>query len=597
MGCIKTLDATTVIRIAAGEVIDRPASVVRELVDNALDASATEIEVSIQEGGIKEIVVSDNGEGMDREDLALCYHNHTTSKIHSVEDLDFLTTLGFRGEALASIASVARLEISSRPREALSGHRLVVVEGREEELSELGMGYGTIVRVLNLFQHIPARKKFLQAPVQEARFVFQELVKKMLVFPECGFRYVVDGKETFRSPVRGSFLERIVDLFGDISSELIPFEFETSSARVMGLLGKPSFLKHQRNMQFFAVNRRVVDWKGFPFVVSQVYGNTIPPRLHPVVFVFVDMDAHDVDVNVHPMKREVRFRRERVFQEELWRGMKEVFHKPFSVSLEGAKTSDVSSEVMTYPELAEEALYAGEARERDYETPFWKKPLEERKPTPPKNFGEVFAELFERTLAFSPLVNFREYRFVGVLFATYILLEKGDEVIFVDQHAAHERIRYEEIQRRRYENAGIQPLLYPLSVEIAPADYEEVVDHLDDFQRLGFDIEPFGGKSVVIQGVPDYLTVEQALDAFEACRVAFEEKRLARPDEVLDEAIKQMACKTAVKAKDMLSAQEVWGLLDRLMQTPNGMSCPHGRPTFLVLQRGELEKLFKRTGF
>ncbi len=593
MGIIHTLDEATTTRIAAGEVIDRPASVIRELVDNALDAEATEIEVSIMDGGISALEVSDNGKGMSREDIQICYHNHTTSKITSFDDLEHLSTLGFRGEALASIASVAILDIMSRPRESVSGTHIIVEYGQLKDIQEIGMGYGTVVRVSELFERLPARKKFLQGPVQEAKLVYRELLKKMLVFPECGFLYRSDGRERFRSPVRRSYLERIVDLFGDIADELVPFEFVFSGGKATGFLGRPTYLKPQRNLQFFAINRRVVEWKSFSFVLSQVYGDLIPPQRYPAAFVFVEMEPSEVDINVHPMKREVRFRREHDFQQALWHHLRESLEKFLSLERGVFIPASQSS--------PEKSVFIPFVQEKT-ETPILPDFLVSEETSiqtyhPAVSSGkEVPREmsLFSQTTSQESVSS---YRFVGTLFATYLLFEKGDEVLIVDQHAAHERIRYEEIRSQYQHKVNSQELLHPVPLHLGREKTDEVIHYKADLENLGFEVEEFGTNSLVLRAVPAYLPASLAEEGFEACLEALENHTRADPAQTMEEALKQLACKTAVKARDQLSSQEAYGLLERLSTTPNSSSCPHGRPTFLRLSRNDFEKLFKRTGF
>ncbi|URA10375.1 DNA mismatch repair endonuclease MutL [Thermospira aquatica] len=590
MGIIRPLDEATTTRIAAGEVIDRPASVVRELVDNALDAQATEIEVSIMDGGISSVEVSDNGIGMSREDVLLCYHNHTTSKISTFEDLEHLSTLGFRGEALASIASVAFLDVMSRPRESVCGTRIVVEYGELKDVQEIGMGYGTVVRVNQLFERLPARKKFLQSPMQEAKLVYRELLKKMIVFPECGFLYRSEGRERFRSPARRSTLERIVDLFGDITDELIPFEFAVNEGRVHGFLGRPTYLKPQKNFQFFAVNRRVVEWKLFSFVLSQVYGDLIPPQRHPLAFVFVEMDPSEVDVNVHPMKREVRFRREHDFQQALVHHLRQSLEKSLALGKSGFffSSSPAAKEAFSVPfvhEKTETPILPDFLLTEDHPLP---NPYEGES-LPATETGLFSEENVEDVVS--------SYRFVGVLFATYLLFEKGEEIFIIDQHAAHERIRYEEIKAQYQTHSSSQELLHPVSLHLGREKTREVLMHKTELERLGFDVEEFGNDSVVLRAIPAYLSPSRAEEAFEVCLDALENHTQAHPSEMIEETLKQLACKTAIKAHDHISAREAYGLLERLSHTPNSSSCPHGRPTFLRLSKQDLEKLFKRTGF
>ncbi|MFN3660805.1 MAG: DNA mismatch repair endonuclease MutL, partial [Brevinematales bacterium] len=430
--------------------------------------------------------------------------------------LENLSSLGFRGEALASIASVATLDIMSRTKESLSGHRLVVCYGKAHPLQEVGMGYGTIVRVTDLFERIPARKKFLQSPAQEGKLVFKEIIKKMLVFPECGFSYRSDGKEKFRTPPRHTHLERIIDLFGDISDDVIPFSFEIDHAHIQGFLGTPTFLKPQRNMQFFSVNRRIVEWKSFPFVISQVYGNLIPTQKHPVVFVFVEMDASEVDINVHPMKKEVRFRQERKFQEALWQGMQKALQKTLMVSFSPSSVSSFDSSYLSQNVSPSWVVRESPSEEKTYSSSY---------PEPdffPHDLDSSSEEESSNLLLQESFLSFHDYRYAGELFATYLLFEKEDEVIIIDQHAAHERIRYEEIKQAIQEKSPSQELFYPFSLVLTSDQYDEVFSHQDIFQSLGFEIEPFGGTTILLRSIPAVLSPNAAQEAFEACLAAIE---------------------------------------------------------------------------
>lgn len=609
MGSIRELDYNTVVKIAAGEVIDRPASVVRELIDNAVDAKATQITVVVDHGGKSYIEVKDNGVGMDESDLALCVKNHTTSKIATFDDIDHLSTLGFRGEALSSIAEVSELTVLSRPEDSIEGHELLCRYGGVEKIRAKGMNQGTTVMVKNLFENLPARRKFLGADAGESRNVDREIVRKALAFPEIGFRMISNGKEKFHSPPRNSRLERIVDFFPDCKDFLLPVQFLSSEINVTGFTSRAAFLRKNRMYQYFFVNRRAVEWKNFSFAVSNIYGNLLPSGHYPAVFFYLNISPELVDFNVHPMKREVRFKD----QQELTRIIRSSIGSALA-SDDGISQADESVVRFTpYEKKIAEAItdYIDKTRSDRYVSPESKETYREHRPemiAPPTDpaSGEpgppekpLFAEdhLSDEKRSMTDLLN---YRFAGIIFSTYILLEGDQRVVFIDQHAAHERINYERFTRDyREKSAESQELLLPINIDVPLGIVDDLILNIDALLRMGFEVEHFGGNTFVIRAIPAYMSFERAPDVvmgFVECLQENEDSS-AHSADFIDGAVKQMACKRSIKAGDRISSEEVTELIRALAETERPFSCPHGRPVMFSLSRTDVEKQFKRLGF
>ncbi|OHD56420.1 MAG: hypothetical protein A2Y33_15635 [Spirochaetes bacterium GWF1_51_8] len=602
MGVIRTLDYNTVVKIAAGEVIDRPASIVRELIDNSIDAGAGMIRVGVMGGGKDMIEVYDDGCGMERDDLAVCYKNHTTSKIADFDDIMNLRTLGFRGEALSSIAEVAELAVGSRARDTISGNRLEVAYGKEVSLIEAGMSNGTSVVVKNLFGNLPARRKFLSSDSAETRFVNLEIIKKALAFYETGFEFMSGGERKYLASPRKTLLERVAEFFPDTLNYLIPIEHFEGGIAITGYITMPAFIRPNRSYQYFFVNRRAVEWKHFSFSIQHTYGNLVPKGFFPAAFLYLELDPSEADFNVHPMKKEVRFREEQAVAKILRRAVSEnltdfgsvapaeegeIRFTPYEQKIAGAirtfldKEESPRREYSSFPPAAS----GGEETEAD-------KSVE----TPAPNEGLFGAE----PVTLQEKAEIRDYRFIGILFSTYILLEDGAQVIFVDQHAAHERINY-ELMRDRYraKDAPSQELLVPLKIDVPLKAADVMNESLGTLDAMGFGIEHFGGNTFIIRSVPGYIEYEDA----EAAVNGFVDKLAENPDsdvhsaDFIDSAIKQMACKASVRAGEGLTREEADELMDRLSRTERPFSCPHGRPVMFSLSKIELEKRFKRLGF
>lgn len=571
MGKIKELDYSTIVKIAAGEVIDRPSSVVRELIDNSLDANSSQISIFITEGGKEYIEVADNGNGMDKDDLLLCTKNHTTSKIKNFEDIERLFSLGFRGEALSSIAEVSKLQIISKEKNSLIAHKITIEGGKIIKLEETSRSDGTSVIVKDLFFNIPARKKFLSTNITETKNIEKEIIKKALSYFKTSFEFHSDGKKKFITPQRNSYLERINDFYPDCTKDLIQIEKTEENFSIIGYISKPAFIRNNRQYEYFFVNSRPVEWKNFYFIINSVYEGIIPKGYYPAVFLYISINPENVDVNVHPMKKEVRFKDEQKVMKFIREALEE--------SLNFSKTYNIEEKVefTPYEERISKAI----------ETYFTSKDE--------KKLSENVFLPFEKTkqIIIEEKSGPHNLKFVGNIFNTYLIFEENDKVIFLDQHAAHERIMYEKL-KKNYEEKFLssQELLVPLKIELPKIYVDDFLANIETIKAFGFEIEHFGENTFIVRSAPvfvDYMDIENII-------VGFAES-LNSANKYIDESIKQMACKSSVKAGKNISREEAFALIEELKNTSNNMTCPHGRPIMITFTKSEIEKMFKRSGF
>ncbi|MCX7820621.1 MAG: DNA mismatch repair endonuclease MutL [Brevinematales bacterium] len=571
VGKIKELDYSTIVKIAAGEVIDRPSSVVRELIDNSLDAGASRISIFVTEGGKEYIEVADNGDGMDKDDLLICTKNHTTSKITNFGDIDHLKTLGFRGEALSSIAEVSKLQIISKEKNAISAYSINIEGGKVLNITETSRNYGTSVIVSDLFYNIPARKKFLSTSITETKNIEKEIIKKALSYYKVTFEFHSDGKKRFISPERASYLERINDFYPDSIKDLIQIEKSWEDFSIIGYISKPAFIRNNRQYEYFFVNNRPVDWKNFYFIINSVYEGIIPKGYYPAVFIYLTINPEDVDVNVHPMKKEVRFKDD----QKITKMIKEVMENSLNIG----SVYNIDQEKLEFTPYEERISKAiGEyfiSRERETQDNFL--PFEKKE------------TIIEETAT----NEFYELKFVGSIFNTYLIFEENDKIIFLDQHAAHERIMYEKFKKNYEEKIlSSQELLVPLKIELPKVYVDDFIANLETIEAFGFEIEHFGENSFIVRSAPvfvDYMDIENIIIGFA--------ESLNSSKKYIDDSIKQMACKSSIKAGKNVSKEEAFSLVKELKNVENNMTCPHGRPIMVTFTKDEIEKMFKRSGF
>lgn len=582
--------------IAAGEVVERPASVVKELVENALDAGARDIAVEVAAAGFSSLRVTDDGYGMPPEDAKLAFHRHATSKISGAEDLNRIATLGFRGEALPSIAAVSRVELTTRPQARSAGYRLVLEAGAVVEEGEAGCAAGTSFMVRDLFFNTPARRKFMKSPATEQSHIVQGVEWAALAHIGVRFRLSLDGRETLNCPATDSLADRITIIYGKAAPrQLLDIDLEGGGVRVRGLAAGPDASRPTRQGMHFFINGRPIEHRGLFHAALEAYKPLLPDGRFPTCFVFLEMPAHLVDVNVHPAKREVRLRDEHGMHDLVVRAVKGALEK---------------SDLFLRTEAAEHAfpargLQAPAPRQRAFPT----SPPEsgwsgERVRDSVASFLDRMDDSRERPAAAPAAPQPQEadtgesvdaIRVIGQVGRTYIAAQDKDGFYLVDQHAAHERLLYEDLRRGDRE-VPRQGLLLPLTLELSPAQTQLLAGTLDIFRELGVEMSAFGRNAFIIQTQPamwergDLIrTVRDLLDW------TAELGRTPSAEELKDRAMKLMACHAAVKAGDRLQPETMQALIRRMEEIPPPLTCPHGRPFVYRLTWPELERLFKRT--
>ena len=661
MNRIRLLSEQVANQIAAGEVVERPASVVKELVENSLDAEAKKISVEIGAGGRSLIRVTDDGFGMSRDDALLCLERHATSKIQKAEDLTSIATMGFRGEALPSIASVSRFILTTRERESISpeGTQIIVNGGTIAEVKAAGSAPGSSFEVRQLFYNLPARRKFLRTEETEAAHIQHYLTLAALAFPEVAFTFVKDGRNVWQLPAVKServissrieaLRERLRALLGD--EKLLPVNFSAalndddnpaqpeetdifenasperpqtpdprSQIRVWGLIGSPGVSRATRESQFVFVNRRPVENRGINYALIEGYHNSLMKGRYPVCCLFLEIDPAAVDVNIHPSKREVKFHREfevRKFTAQAVREALRAFHSEPARTTPTAKMPGAPSEWRFTPEASAPALpnlpeklnpapttqippAAQTPLKMGFATPAPAAP-EPKTPSsilqPPSSPEPTPHSALRAPQSPTPLLNV-PLRLVGVIGRLYVLLESDRGLVLLDQHAAHERILFEQMLNR-IESGGIAPsqkLLLPETIELAVRDANFLREQLVALTRLGVGLGEFGERTFLLDALPPFVKVGDArrfvLDLVDELKAAGREVNLARLGE---HTIAKTVCRHAVKANDPLGGAELENLVEDLRRCAMPYTCPHGRPTLIEMNYRELEKKFGRT--
>jgi len=566
MNKIILLEETLVSKIAAGEVVERPASVVKELVENSIDAGAKRISIEVKDGGKRSIRVSDDGCGMGPEDAKLSLQRHSTSKIRNIDDLFAIRTLGFRGEALPSIASVSKFELVTNDK-GPNGTRIVVEGGKLKLQEGAGCPVGTSVTVEELFFNTPARLKFQKGRSTELSNIVDVTSKFILSNPQISFSLKSDGKEILSSIGSGNLLEAIASIYGtDMAKAMLEVrdeKRETGDVKIHGYVTQPVITKSDRYGESFFVNGRFVRNALLSRALEDAYRTLIPDGKYPIAVIFIDIDPADIDVNVHPTKREIKF------------------SKP-----------DIAIKAVTSAVSAALSEVGAQSGSKSYGGGTWTPPTENWKPEMIKIFGEDLTPSFGHPSPSNGEGNQRgEVIFQANL--TYIISVQGEDLIIIDQHAAHERIMYEKIKNKTI--AGTQNLLVPKSIEIDPLEFTLLSGNITEISELGFDIEVFGKNTIIIRGIPaalKTLSIEGAIS--EILSELSKSFKIKSVDERREAIWKMMACKSAVKAGDKLSYAEMDGLIRELFATSNPTTCPHGRPTLVKISKPDMEKMFGR---
>jgi DNA mismatch repair protein MutL len=589
MSRIRLLPEIVASQVAAGEVIERPASVVKELVENSIDAGARKIEVSVRRGGISLIRVVDDGCGMDRDDALLSLERHATSKIRTADDLAAIATLGFRGEALPSIASVSRFRLTTREHDAVAGTEIIVAGGKIETVRDGGEAPGTQIEVRSIFYNLPARRKFLRSENTESRNLEHQLHLQATGHPEIAFAFVRDERIVFQLPPAPTLLDRIRDLHGkQVVDRLLPVQKpKNGQIRIRGLIGQAGMSRQTRAQQLVFVNGRAVENAVLTAALREGYHTALMKGQFPVTFLFLDLDPAAVDVNVHPAKREVRFRDPN--------GVREALVAAIRQTLESGRRD--WQEQFRAPAVIAGIVDPGPAPMPTTVSPGPGSPIPattEALPSFRAQPNESLVSHWEPPVA--PDSRSQQFQIIGVLNKLYVLMENQEGLVLVDQHAAHERILFEEL-RRRMEEQGVpsQRLLLAQTFELAPRDAEWVERNAATLQKMGIGIEPFGQNAFKIDSLPTFLDISdpvtfmrKVIDGLKSASNGSSAMRLG------EEMIAKTVCRHAVKANDPLRYLEVEKLIIDLLQCDLPYCCPHGRPTMIQISHAELEKKFGR---
>lgn len=638
---IQVLDSALSNMIAAGEVVERPMSVVKELCENAIDAGATAVTVEISGGGLEMMRISDNGSGIAPEEVQTAFLCHATSKISKPDDLTEIRTLGFRGEALASICAVARVEVQTKAYGYDFGVACKLEAGEVLYREETGCAQGTVMTVRDLFFNTPARKKFLRKDYTEAGYIEEAVRKLSLAHPEISFRYINENKEKIFTPGDARLENTALCLYGkDVARELLPIQNEYEGIRVEGLTGNISLYKKNRSMQTFFVNNRCIVNRAMAAALEEAYKGLLAGGCFPVATIKVFVDPSCVDVNVHPAKLEVKFINESAVYKAVYWAVKNALSANKITPMLSAIPEDVRTESVPLqtavspretviqtatrtaenlpsqpqqlprqaPEPIRPTIQSGFGVREEYIPPQRVTPTEQQVLTmfaekmPQNEPTEQTTEMPQKVRAEEEvkqtglsLEQLRDYRVIGQLFATYILLEQDGKLIVIDQHAAHERLIYERLVKERSRHAvSPQQLLIPEVVSLTPVEKGFVLEHLELFAELGFEAEDFGSGDIALRSVPAEVETKCIADMFtEVVTLGMKNANSLTP-EVQERMLYTVACRAAIKASKILTVREMEQLVDDVMKTPNTLTCPHGRPVTVALDKTFMEKLFKR---
>lgn len=660
MAQIQVLDSGTIDKIAAGEVVERPLSVVKELVENALDAGATAITVETKEGGIEFIRVTDNGSGIDETQVRNAFLRHATSKIRCAEDLSRVLSLGFRGEALSSISAVSKVEIITKTKEKLTGTHLVLEGGIEKVYEEIGAPDGTTFIMRNLFYNTPVRRKFLKQPPTEGSYIAELMEHMALSRPDVSFKLMMNGQVKFHTSGNGDLKEVIYRIYGkEISSNLVSVSYDENGIMIRGYLGKPVLNRSNRNFETYFINNRYIRSNLIAKAIEEGYKEYLMQHKFPFCVLHFQIDTEMVDVNVHPTKMDVRFTNSLDFYEHIVKAVsgslkqREMIPEAVFEDQEKERKANSLIEKIKTPEPFEEnrTMQHRVMEEMRYEADMPKikdsitipmpKPIQqsntpvetvitEKQPEVPVEeeffFEEEPAEKTEKEIGVSLVTtvteqtekqeevkeektvqmnlfeekmldesNKEEYRILGQIFDTYWLVAFRDKLFIVDQHAAHEKVKYETlIKQYKEKSVTSQTLNPPIVVSLTAREIQVLKEYNEIFTGLGFETEEFGGNEYALRSVPVDLYGCNEKEMFEAVLDELAENPLTGNLTVVEEKIASMSCKAAVKGNQSMSFREMEALIDLLLTLENPYNCPHGRPTIISMSKYEIEKKFKR---
>ena len=645
---IQLLDSKTINKIAAGEVVESPKSVVKELAENAIDAGASSVTVEIREGGISYIRITDNGCGIPKEQVKSAFLRHATSKMSQIEDLEHIFTLGFRGEALASIAAVAQVEMLTKTRDEETGTRISISAGEIEVLEDAACREGTSITVKNLFYNVPARRKFLKKPATESGHVSDLVNKLALGHPEVAIQYINNGTTILHTAGNNDPKTAVFYVYGkEAANHMLPISYKKGEYGVSGLIGRPELCRANRNYENLFINGRFIKNPVVSSAVEDAYKTKLIIGKFPVFVLNLEVEPALVDVNVHPAKLEVRFKNDdevyEFFYTAVSRALQETVLIPKASLEKKPKEKLPQAEQQTLPELPKKTAPPVRATEQPAGLPKLERvilPKEERtemqtprtepKVSAPPTGGRSVDELLKRKSgsgiaqkaepylkkeaaepkqeekpqpkAETPVAQeeprvapfFHDYRIIGQVFRTYWIVEQEESLYLIDQHAAHERILYEELMKKfRGEQVVSQRMLTPLMLNLTPSEVETLKENRELLESFGFELEEMGGR-FALRSTPYLLQNPDTTGFFTEILDRLAEERITNVYDTKILAVATMACKAAVKGHDVLNLREAEALIHQLLTLEHPFTCPHGRPTIIALTKYELEKMFKR---
>ena len=612
--------------IAAGEVVERPASVVKELVENAVDAGATQITVEARNGGMTFLRVTDNGCGMSPEDARIAFLRHATSKLRTEADLAAIGTMGFRGEALAAIAAVSRIDLLTKTPDSLSGTSLHLEAGEILEDTEAGCPDGTTIIIRDLFFNTPARMAFMHSDTVEGGKVSGAVQLQALAHPEIAFRFLRDGKEVLSTPGNGNLLDAVYCIYGKSGGQMVPVDSQWEGYRITGFVTRPTDARPSRSLQTFFVNDRPVRSRLLISALEEAYRNQLMQGKFPGCVLHLTLPLNAVDVNVHPAKTEIKFLNDKAAFNCVHYGVLAALNKAndrpavrFSAPQEKAsapvqpppKKQETFFRTMTPQEFKtfttavkeaprpapQAAATVAKAVERTPLPPLReevKLPTIHSTPVPPKNIPVPPVVEEEPEQAVLPMPQAQTWRYVGELYNCYILVEQGEDAYFIDKHAAHERILFEKLKKNQ-EAISSQALLSPVSCRLSPENVAILLENRAQMEALGFVLEEFGDNVLLVRQIPMDLELSQLNDTLEELSSDLQKGRLEQGDTIRDELLHTVACKAAIKAGWETSETELMALVKEVMSRDDLKHCPHGRPICISLSKKQLEKQFKRS--
>jgi len=600
---IHLLDDDTISKIAAGEVIERPASAVKELLDNSIDAGATEIKVEIEGSGVKRIAVRDNGHGMSHMDASMAFKKHATSKLTSIDDLELVRTLGFRGEALSSMAAVAKVVLITRRGWDVAGTKVMVDSNGVESVSEVGAPTGTTVEVADLFHSTPARRKYLKSSRTELAHITEFVTNYAIAHPDISFTLLNEGKVVLRSPATNNMFDNIVHIHGaEVARLLVSVVWENDLVKISGYISKPELSRSGSDLQSFYINGRSITSKAISNAIRLGYYTLLPKGRYPAAFLKLEIDPRIVDVNVHPRKTEVRLSHEKEIMEAVTAAVEnalssnhlvpeiKVKYKPSPV--QKVLYEHKSEEETKLQNKAQDKVYLG-SRVLEEPTPYHPPPkdTERRLKASARLQSRLESSSREEESAFVA----DDVKVMGQFGDLYVIAEVEKKLLLIDQHAAHERVMYERVMDSR--DMGWQELLNPVTLELNPKERVILEEFIPYLEEVGFSISEFGPDTYVVTTVPTIFGRMESPDVVhDIVSDLLSVGRIKDDTEIYDHVFSTMACRAAIKAGAVCNKEQMADLIRQLKKCKNPYTCPHGRPTMLSFTREELDRMFKRTG-